>query len=347
MSTSSAQLLLWLSLLSLYQTEEEFYYNINQLNYTAPPPKGGAFLFTQNRTMYYGSSTIIYFKDSFVKATEANIDLYSQSLHYGYAVFEGIRSYHTDQGTVIFKAKEHYERLCYSAQVMGIPFSISVEELIDLTYELLQKNEFTDAYIRPIILCSPNMSLSKGKESYLTITAWEWTNGYLSNQMRVMTSSYRRPNPSGFKINAKVSGHYVNSILACQEAKDQGFDEALLLDIDGNVAEGPGANVFFEKAGVLYTPAAGNILPGITRATLLELCDELNITVVEKKFKPEEMCGADSAFYCGTAAEVVALESLDHIPFQKKWEESLGAVLQQAYKVKVLQKEYIREMTEA
>ncbi|MBL0883486.1 MAG: branched-chain amino acid transaminase [Chitinophagaceae bacterium] len=297
--------------------------------------------------MYYGSSTIIYFKNDFVKATEASIDVYSQSLQYGYAVIEGIRSYHTDQGTVIFKAKEHYERLCYSAQVMGIPFSISVEELINITYELLQKNKFTDAYIRPVILCSPNMSLSKGKESYLAITAWEWTNGYLSNQMRVMTSSYRRPNPSGFKINAKVSGHYVNSILACQEAKDQGFDEALLLDIDGYVAEGPGANVFFEKEGILYTPSVGNILPGITRATLLELCAELNITVVEKKIKPEEMRGADSAFYCGTAAEVVALESLDNIPFQKRWEESLGAVLQQAYQAKVLQKEFIREMTEA
>ena len=109
--------------------------------------------------MYYGSSTIIYFKDNFIKATEASIDIYSQSLHYGYAVFEGIRSYHTDQGTVIFKAEEHYERLCYSAQVMGIPFSVSVKELIDITYELLQKNEFTDAYIRTIILYSPNMSL--------------------------------------------------------------------------------------------------------------------------------------------------------------------------------------------
>lgn len=346
LSTTLAQLLLWLSLLSLCQTEEVSYYNIKQLNYTAPPLKGGAFLFTQNRTMYYGSSTIIYFKDNFVKATEAGIDLYSQSLHYGYAVFEGIRSYQTENGVVVFKAKDHYERLCYSAQVMGIPFSVSVKELIDITYELLKRNQFSDAYIRPVILCSPNMSLSKGKESYLAIAAWEWTNGYLSNQMRVMTSSYRRPNPSGFKINAKVSGHYVNSILACQEAKDNGFDEALLLDIDGYVAEGPGANVFYEKDGVLYTPTTGNILPGITRATLLALCDELNISVIEKKISPEEMRGSDSAFYCGTAAEVVALESLDNVPFQKKWEESLGAILQQAYKAKVLQKAYTREMME-
>lgn len=297
--------------------------------------------------MYYGDSTVVYFNGAFVKASEAKIDLYGQSLHYGYAVFEGIRSYQTKNGTRIFKAKEHYDRLRYSAEVMGIPFTTSTEELIELTYEVLRQNQFSDAYIRPVVLCSPNMSLSKGKESHLAITAWEWTNGYLSNQMRIMTSSYRRPNPSGFKINAKVSGHYVNSILACQEAKDNGFDEALLLDIDGNVAEGPGANVFYEKDNVLYTPSTGNILPGITRATVLELCDELNITVVEKKFKPEEMHGADSAFYCGTAAEVVALESMDNIPFTQSWENSLGNILQQAYKARVLEKEYKRETVEA
>jgi len=282
-----------------------------------------------------------------MKAADAKIDLYGQSLHYGYAVFEGIRSYYTENGTRIFKAKEHYDRLRYSAEVMGIPFNTSTEELIKLTYEVLQRNGFSDAYIRPVVLCSPNMSLSKGKESQLAITAWEWTNGYLSNQMRIMTSSYRRPNPTGFKINAKVSGHYVNSILACQEAKDNGYDEALLLDIEGNVAEGPGANVFFEKEGVLYTPATGNILPGITRATVLELCESLDIPVVEKKFKPEEMRGADSAFYCGTAAEVVALESMDNIPFTQVWENSLGSVLQKAYEASVLEKAYKRETIEA
>lgn len=297
--------------------------------------------------MYYGESTVLYFNGAFMKAADAKIDLYSQSLHYGYAVFEGIRSYETANGTSIFKAKEHYDRLRYSAEVMGIPFSTSTEELIQLTYEVLKRNNFSDAYIRPVVLCSPNMSLSKGKESYLSITAWQWTNGYLSNQMRIMTSSYRRPNPSGFKINAKVSGHYVNSILACQEAKDNGYDEALLLDIEGNVAEGPGANVFFEKEGVLYTPATGNILPGITRATVLQLCNTLSIPVVEKKFKPEEMRGAGSAFYCGTAAEIVALESMDNIPFAQSWENSLGSILQKAYRASVLEKVYKRETIEA
>jgi branched-chain amino acid aminotransferase len=294
--------------------------------------------------MYYNNDTIIYFNGEFVKAADATMDLYSQSLHYGYAVFEGIKSYKTANGTKIFKATEHYDRLRHSAKLMQMPFDISTEELVQLSYEVLEKNNFSDAYLRPVVFCSANMALSKGKETYLTITAWEWTNGYLANKMRLMTSSYCRPNPGAFHIEAKVSGHYVNSILACQEAKDNGFDEALLLDTNGFVAEGPGANVFYEKDAVVYTPAKGNILPGITRATVIDICHQLNIPIVEKLFLPEEMHDADAAFYCGTAAEVVALESLDNFVFKKNWEDSLGCIIQKAYQHKVLEKEFVLEM---
>ena len=290
--------------------------------------------------MYYDNDTIIYFNGQFVKAANAHMDLYSQSLHYGYAVFEGIRSYPIDGSTRMFKGKEHYDRLRRSAELMKIPFDYSTEQLIELTYETLSRNNFTDAYIRPIVLCSPNMSLSKGKQSFLAIEAWQWTNAYMSNKMRIMTSSYCRPNANAFHVEAKVSGHYVNSILACQEAKDNGFDEALVLDANGYVAESSGANIFFEKAGVLYTPPLGNILPGITRATVIELCGELGIAVEEKLFKPEQMRGADAGFFCGTAAEVVALESLDNIPFTKTWEQSLSYLIQLAYKNKVREKQF-------
>lgn len=290
--------------------------------------------------MYYNSNTIIYFNGAFIKATEAKTDLYSQSLHYGYAVFEGIRSYPVNGGTKMFKGKEHYDRLIRSAQLMKMPFHYTTEQLIDLTYETLRRNNFTDAYIRPIVLCSPNMSLSKGRECYLAIESWEWTNGYMSNKMRIMTSSYRRPNADAFHVEAKVSGHYVNSILACQEAKDNGFDEALVLDVNGYVAESSGANIFYEKDGVLYTAPKGHILPGITRASVMELASELNIPVVEKFFTPEEMRGADAGFFCGTAAEVVALESLDNVEFAKPWEDSLSYVIQQAYKCRVLEKPF-------
>ncbi len=293
--------------------------------------------------MYYDQNTIIYYNGEFVKAAEAKTDLYSQSLHYGYSVFEGIRSYEVEGKSRIFKATNHYDRLRYSAEVMKMPFDYTTEKLTELSYEVLKQNNFTDAYLRPLVFCSPNMSLSKGKESYLTIQAWEWTNGYLANKLRLMTSSYRRPNPTAFHIDAKVSGHYVNSILACQEAKDAGFDEALLLDNNGFVAEGPGANIFYEKEGVLFTPAKGNILPGITRATVIEICEELNIPVQEKHFTPAEMKEADTAFYCGTAAEVVEIASLDEKVFSKKWEDSLSGQIQKAYKAKVLEQKFVME----
>ena len=305
-----------------------------------PPPKKAGFLMSKKHIMYYNENTIIYFNDKFVKAAEAATDLYSQSLHYGYAVFEGIRSYPVNAGTKIFKAKAHYDRLRHSAEVMKMPFNYTTEQLTELSYEVLKRNNFTDAYLRPIVICSPNMSLSKGKESFLSIQAWEWTNGYLANKMRLMTSTYQRPNAKAFHIDAKVSGHYVNSILACQEAKDNGFDEALLLDSNGYVAEGPGANVFYEKDGVLFTPATGHILPGITRTTVIELCNELNIAVEEKFFTVDEMKEADTAFYCGTAAELVELASLDETVFPMNWEDSLSAQIQQAYKAKVLDQQF-------
>jgi branched-chain amino acid aminotransferase len=147
-----------------------------------------------------------------------------------------------------------------------------------------------------------------------------------------MTSSFQRPNPKGFKIQAKAAGHYVNSILASQEAKANGFDEALLLDMNDKVAEGPGANLFYEKDGKVFTPALGNILPGITRATVLEICNELNIAVEEKFFTVEELKTADAVFYCGTAAEVIGWESLDEVKFPLNWNDSVSGKIQLAYK---------------
>lgn len=290
--------------------------------------------------MYYNENSVLYFNGEYVKAAEAKIDLYSQSLHYGYAVFEGIKSYGTAQGAKIFKAKEHYERLKRSAELMLMPFDYTAKEMVAITYELLERNGLSNAYIRPIVVCSPNMSLSKGKESYLAIEVWNWDNGYLANQMNVMTSSFERPNPKAFKVEAKVSGHYVNSILACQEAKDKGFDEAVVLDHEGFVAESSGANVFYEKDGALFTPPKGSILPGITRTTVFEICDALGIPYTEKHFTPEEMRGADAAFFCGTAAEIVALGSMDSVPFSLSWEDTLSSAVQKAYRHLVMEEDY-------
>jgi branched-chain amino acid aminotransferase len=150
--------------------------------------------------------------------------------------------------------------------------------------------------------------------------------------LKVMSSSFQRPNPKGFKIAAKVSGHYINSILASQEAKAKGYDEALLSDINDFIAEAPGANIFYEKDGKLFTPSPGNILPGITRATVLEICDELEIPVEEKQITTEELLSADTAFFCGTAAEVIGFESLDSVTFPKEWNKSMSKQIKDAYK---------------
>jgi len=282
--------------------------------------------------LYYNENTVLFHNGAFVKAVDAKIDLYSQSLHYGYSVFEGIRSYKTESGaTKIFKATEHFDRFKVSAEAINLPYTYNTEDLIAQTYKLLDLNNLGDAYIRPMLYAPANMSFTQNTESFIFIQAWEMGPFLGDKRIRVMTSSFQRPNPKGFKIHAKAAGHYVNSIMASQEAKAAGYDEALLLDMHDHVAEAPGANVFFEKDGTLYTPSLGNILPGITRATVLELCATHAIPVVETSFGIDAIKGADAAFFCGTAAEVIGLESIDDVPFTKNWDDTASKKIQSAY----------------
>lgn len=289
--------------------------------------------------MYYNENTFIYLNRKIVKASEAKIDLYSETLHYGYGVFEGIRSYKTEEGTIkIFKEQQHFDRLKKSAEALNLPYHWSNEELIKGSYEVLKLNNLQDAYIRPIVYAPANMSFGVNKESFIAIEAWEMEPFLGEKLLKVMTSSFQRPNPKAFKIEAKATGHYVNSILASQEAKANGFDEALLLDINGYVAEGPGANIFIENDGKLFTPQPGSILPGITRATVFEICESLGIEVTEKEITIEEARNADGAFFCGTAAEIIGMKSLDNIPFKKEWANSLGYIIQREYKNLIVEK---------
>lgn len=281
---------------------------------------------------YYNENTVLFLNGAFVKAVDAKMDLYSQSLHYGYSVFEGIRSYKTEDGTTkIFKATEHFDRFKVSAEAINLPYTYNTQDLIAQTYKLLALNHLGDAYIRPVVYAPANMSFTQNTESFIFIQAWEMSPFLGDKRIRVMTSSFQRPNPKGFKIHAKAAGHYVNSIMASQEAKAAGYDEALLLDMHDHVAEAPGANVFFEKDGTLYTPSLGNILPGITRATVLELCATHAIPVVETSFGIDAIKGADAAFFCGTAAEVIGLESIDDVPFTKNWDDTASKKIQSAY----------------
>jgi branched-chain amino acid aminotransferase len=289
---------------------------------------------------YYGNDTVLWLDGRLVKATEASMDLYSQSLHYGYAVFEGIRAYRTTGGhTRIFKPVEHYTRLEASALALNMPYAWERDTLIDATYAVLAANNLQDAYIRPIVYAPANMSFNQNTESHLAIQVWAMQPFLGDKLLRVMRSGFQRPNPRGFRIHAKAAGHYVNSILASQEAKAAGYDEALLEDMQGYIAEGPGANVFFEKNGILYTPAGGNILEGITRATVLEICAELGIAVQVKPCSYVELREADAAFFCGTAAEVIGWQSIDDYAFPKPWKETQGARIQSAYMERVKRNE--------
>lgn len=281
--------------------------------------------------MYYSQETIIYNNGVFDKATNTPADIYGQTLHYGYGVFEGIRAYNTPSGVKVFKAKEHYERLKRSCELISIPFQYDIDELIKVTYEVLEKNNIVDGYIRPLIYCDPNMSLTVPVKVNIMICAWEW-GAYLGEKLlRLKTSTYCRPHPRSTKIEAKACGNYINSILATAEAKAEGFDEALLLDSEGFLAEGPGANLFFEINKKLYTPKKGNIMPGITRATILELCKEMNIEIEEGQYTIEDLKNADSAFYTGTAAEVIGFQSIDDYNFPLSWDTSHGKKLKDAY----------------
>lgn len=290
--------------------------------------------------MYYTKDTTLFLNGSFTKAADTHTDLYSQTLHYGFGVFEGIRAYETANGVKLFKAFEHFERLKRSCQRLGIKFDRDTEELISISYQLIQKNELTDAYIRPLVYCGPNMYLTVPNQVNFMICAFKWGKYHGHRLLNLCVSSYQRPNPASIHVDAKVTGHYVNGILATNDAKQRGYDEALLLDMNGNVAAAPAANFFMEKDGVLITPPLGHIFPSITREVVLGICRELEINVQERHINPHELEAADSAFLCGTAVEIAGIESIDAHKFSKPWQKTIGAVIQEAYKSQVLDKSF-------
>lgn len=290
--------------------------------------------------MYYHQSTIVFHNGSFTQANQADTNVYSQSLHYGIGIIDGLRAYQTNEGPQIFKAREHYERFLNAARAMHIRLNYSVEELIQITYQLLEKNHLSSAYIRPLVHLGANMEMQTSTEVQLLIAAWKWENYRGNDPLDVMVSSFQRLHPKSTFIDAKITGNYVNSVLAMNEAKQAGFDEAILLDNQGYVSEGAGSNFFLEKNGTLITPPLGSILPGITRATVFELAYELGIQVQEKYFTPEEMQEADGAFFTGTASEIACIKSVNRHNFRKNWKDTAGYEIQRKYHQRVLLGDY-------
>jgi branched-chain amino acid aminotransferase len=249
---------------------------------------------------------------------EATTHVLTHSLHYGLAVFEGLRAYKTTSGTAIFRLREHTERLFNSAHIFMMKMPYDKETLIAAQREVVRANDLESCYVRPIAFYgSEKMGVSpKGAQVHVSIAAWPW-GAYLGADglekgIRVKTSSFARHHINVTMCRAKFSGTYANSILANQEAVDHGYDEALLLDVDGYVAEGAGENLFLVKNGKLYEPELTSALIGITRDSVIQLAGDIGLEVHTKRITRDDIYIADEAFFTGTAAEVTPIRELDN-----------------------------------
>ncbi|MDT3736343.1 MAG: branched-chain amino acid transaminase [Denitratisoma sp.] len=259
----------------------------------------------------------IWYDGKLVPWREATTHVLTHSLHYGLAVFEGLRAYKTVDGTAIFRLKEHTDRLFNSAHIYMMKMPYDKETLMEAHREVVRANKLESCYLRPIAFYgSEKMGVSpKGAKVHVSIAAWPW-GAYLgedglANGIRVKTSSYARHHVNVSMCRAKYSGTYANSILANMEATEHGYDEALLLDVDGFVAEGAGENLFVVKDGQIYEPEIASALVGITRATIIQLAKELGYEVKAKRLTRDDLYIADEAFFTGTAAEVTPIREVD------------------------------------
>jgi len=270
------------------------------------------------RMDYKDRDGVIWMDGQMVPWRNANVHILTHSLHYGVGAFEGIRAYETDAGTSIFRLKEHIKRLYDSAHIleMTIPFEKQVIE--NACIQAVKQNKLTSAYIRPLVYYgSEAVGLSvNGLSVHVAIATWFW-GAYLGEEalekgIRIKTSSYTRHLVNSVMCRAKATGNYINSVLAHQEAARDGYDEALLLDSEGMVAEGSGENIFIVRDGVIFTPQLGSSLEGITRATILKIATEEGLKVIEKRITRDEIYISDEVFFTGTAAEVTPIWQMDN-----------------------------------
>jgi branched-chain amino acid aminotransferase len=249
---------------------------------------------------------------------DAKVHVLAHALHYGTGVFEGIRAYETPSGTAVFRHREHMERLHSSARAYGIDLEWSVDQLLDAARLVVKENELESAYIRPIVyLGVGSLGLNPtGVPTRTSIAAWRW-GAYLGeegllNGIRVRVSSWRRLDHQAFVPNAKGTGGYINSVLAKREAVRDGYDEAIMLNMRGFVAEGSGENLFVVREDSVTTPpVSAGILDGITRATVMQLLADDGYQVVEQELTRSDLYNADELFFTGTAAEVTPIRELD------------------------------------
>jgi len=260
----------------------------------------------------------IWFDGEMVPWREAKVHVLTHTLHYGLGVFEGVRAYDTERkGAAIFRLHDHTDRLYRSAKILNIDIPFSKKQINEAQKLVVRENKLKEAYLRPMIfLGSEGMGLrAEGLKVHAIVAAWDWPS-YLSPEalkrgIKVRTSSYTRHHPNITMTKAKANGNYINSMLALREALDCGCEEALMLDVDGFIAEGSGENVFIVRDGVVYTPELSACLDGITRKTVINLAEKAGYKIVEKRITRDEVYVADEAFFTGTAAEVLPISELD------------------------------------
>lgn len=262
---------------------------------------------------------VIWYDGKMVNWRDATTHVLTHTLHYGMGVFEGVRAYKTDKGTAIFRLKEHTDRLFRSAHILGMKMPFDKETISEAQKAAVRENKLESAYLRPMAFYGAEaMGISaKTLSTHVIVGAWSW-GAYMGDEaitkgIRVKTSSFARHHVNITMCKAKANGNYMNSILAHQEAAQDGYQEALLLDVDGFVAEGSGENIFIIRNGKLYTPDLTSALEGITRDTIIHLAkEELGLEVIEKRITRDEVYSADEAFFTGTAAEVTPIRELDN-----------------------------------
>ncbi len=280
---------------------------------------------------------LIWFDGEMVPWRDAKVHVLTHTLHYGMGVFEGVRAYETAKGTAIFQLNAHTDRLFRSAKIMNMAMPFTKEELNEAQCAVVRENQLSHAYLRPMVFYgSEAMGLrAKSLSVHVIVAAWPWpvymSEEALRNGIKTQTSSYTRHHVNISMCKAKANGHYINSMLALEEALASGADEAVLLDPEGYVAEGSGENIFVVRDGVLYTPELTSCLDGITRATVIQFAKDLGIKVVEKRISRDEVYIADEAFFTGTAAEVVPIQSLDRRVIGQGVRGPMTEVLQKTY----------------
>ena len=260
----------------------------------------------------------IWMNGSFVKWDDARVHILTHSLHYGTGVFEGIRCYKADSGPAVFRLQEHVNRLFDSAHILQMEMPFTREAVTEAILETIRVNKIDACYIRPLAYIGYGAMGVFPKENpvEVSIAVWPW-GSYLGdegvkNGIRTKISSFSRPHVNATMVRAKTTANYANSLLAKREALKDGYDEAVLLDTDGYVAEGSGENVFMVRKGVIKTPPLTSILEGVTRDTVMQLAAERGMRLVEERFTRDEFYIADEAFFTGTAAEVTPIREVDN-----------------------------------